>query len=227
MSYKKAKTVYPEFSTAQGESKAQLKCLDSSVTFERTNTNIIYHLLNPALTGVNVWNRIGRRISMVKLCLRAMWHGISGSNDPDPDALRWAIIYDRQPNNTFPLKEDLFQDIDRDGNVSTTALSWPNIYNDERFLFLVDEVMILPLDNLDFRGPGLITDTNGPKFNVYKEIDLQRLISIYSQDTLEPDEDPIHLLTTGSLFVAVYSNDDPGNFFYKMEIDARLRFYDN
>lgn len=88
--------------------------------------------LNLITGSVSPQNRIGCKILMRSLKLRAniLWPGSQVISAPSQ--VRFVVVYDRQSNGSIATRTDVFQD-------GTQGYSPINLSNAERFLVLVDE----------------------------------------------------------------------------------------
>lgn len=97
------------------------------------------------LNGAAFYNRIGTRTRAVSLELRGCIEP-SNVNETVVNAgfARVAIVYDRQPNGSFPKYDDIFTDYDSAGSTASGAFSGVNMNNRDRFLVLRDRKLLLP-----------------------------------------------------------------------------------
>lgn len=92
--------------------------------------------LNLVPSGTGFWNRIGSKISMSSLELSMSFQTVAGK----PSAIRWMLVYDKQPNAAYPLIDDLLRD-----NNAINASFHSTIRNASlhRFLVLRDQTTYL------------------------------------------------------------------------------------
>lgn len=94
--------------------------------------------LNCVQQGAAFYQRIGTKITIKSIRVS---FDIAGVTSPAIDVVRWALVYDRQPNAAFPAIADIFS------NNSGTATSYGsvNMVNRSRFQIIRDqEVAIDP-----------------------------------------------------------------------------------
>lgn len=94
--------------------------------------------LNLVSRGTEYNNRIGNKIKMKRLELH-YWLWYAGTTVIQPDEIRVAVVYDKQPNGATTISWDqVFQDVASDGNTidgPTVGINWKNR---ERFVVLMN-----------------------------------------------------------------------------------------
>lgn len=146
-------------------------------------------------------NRIGNKIQMCSLLIRANVMTVGNFTSVVPGQCRIVVVYDRQPNGTIAARGDIFQD--------ATLCGSPLMMNySGRFQVLADEYTESPA------APFMaVTWQKFIKFN---------LPAVYPGSGTNP--------TTGSITVWVAANGDINDVtpahFPTVQIITRLRFYD-
>lgn len=134
------KSVYP-----RSDLGPELKYLDTSAvgTFNYSGGSPGIVLLNGVAAGTANNQRIGRKVLIKSLELRIQFRQSSATTQ----AVRMAIVYDKQSNQAAPSIGDIF-------NVAATNLdpyAAKNLDNVERFIILKDEL-------IGFGGSALLND---------------------------------------------------------------------
>lgn len=130
----------------------EIKCADVSniELHPGTSTNMGTQYLNVIVAGSAGSQRIGRSIKMVS-------YGYCGSlqfTQPLPNStvwgdqiIRWAIVYDRQPDpqGTVPAFSEIYQDQgSNNATTNITTYSMRNENNKDRFLVLESHIIYVP-----------------------------------------------------------------------------------
>lgn len=96
--------------------------------------------LNLCYPGTSSFNRIGRRIRLLSIQLRAFihWNNASTTSITQPSPFACAIVYDSSPNGHSPSWTDVFTCIDQNGANPSGAHPhhFPNTNNQNRFTIL-------------------------------------------------------------------------------------------
>lgn len=135
--FKKAKPKNPAFKDANTVMRPEKKIIDVVNTLAPPIGSAFVTTplhLNPtaANTGTNQ-ARIGAKINMTSLDVKfnILWPGNQAVNSPSQ--IRTVIVYDKQANAAAPSRSDVFQD----------GVYWnspKNIFNQDRFIILADEI---------------------------------------------------------------------------------------
>jgi len=112
-------------------------------------------LANTIRLGTDSFNRIGRKIHMTSIGLRAR-QDVTGV--PGMGPFRMLVVYDKNPQATLPAVVDILA---ADSNVSQ-----PNLLNSDRFVTLIDQVTAPPGYNTASGNAGFVSD------NMYRKIGL-------------------------------------------------------
>jgi len=140
----------------QGGSAREVKCFDCTPVQAAAGGGITWGLsavtsgepgaafvgmtcLNEVLQSATVYGRVGAKILMKSIRLRAQFYLAA---DPSLAWVRVAVIYDRQPNGAYPLIGDIFADANTGAVPFSAGL---NITNKGRFTVFRDQV--IPFDS--------------------------------------------------------------------------------
>lgn len=200
----------------------EVKTVDIPQTSTLLSTTATFQLLNGIQEGSSFFNRVGRKVMMKSFRL-------TGSIIPDglgagnAHYIRIMVVYDRQPNGTFPAIADLLQNVDNAGAATTTSLSGMNMNNAERFLMLADLRIDIPQDSgtTDNQFASII-DYKG-EFNIDRYIKLRNLETHFkasSNPAVVADQ------STGSLFLCTFGNVAAASAEYDLQWTGRLRYHD-
>lgn len=134
-------------------SRQEVKCFDVSVANPTTQLTSFAAVasaepatafagiteLNCVQQGAAFYNRIGSKIAIKSLMVDFDLQSVTPATGID--VIRWALVYDRQPNAAFPAIADIFAN----NGGSTTSYAGVNMTNRSRFVVLRDqEVTIDP-----------------------------------------------------------------------------------
>jgi hypothetical protein len=108
------------------------------------NTSGSIYLLNGIQTGAGVYNRLGRKISMISLNLRVYVNVINQTLTSQDSIGRLMVLYDRQPNGGTPIFSDILQNTDQSDNTYSSSICGLNLNNRERFTVLMDQELYMP-----------------------------------------------------------------------------------
>lgn len=158
--------------------------------------------LNALADGATASSRIGARIRMKSVQIRAniLWQG--GQTLNAPAQVRFVVVYDKQANGAVATRSDVFAD-------GTYSISPGRNSNDERFVTLIDEVSD-PLANGQF----------SVNWSAYRKMELD---AMYAGSGAT-------IASTGALllFAAAMgdSNDSTATHFPEIEFYSRVRYTD-
>jgi len=162
-------------------------------------------LINGCATGTDFTDRIGRKIIMKNLLIRAEFAPNTAVNNNIGEQVRFLVVYDMQTNGAAPVTTDLLK------SVATNAPN--NLNNRDRFRVLVDKYYAFP--GVTYTAAAI---TNGSPVSkvlkIYKRFNLE---TIYSGTT-----NAVGSIQTGALWVFCLS----GNQYIATEWQARVRFED-
>lgn len=115
------------YSANQGNHGKELKSIDIAGTSYECSTTGSITLINGVATGDDYTNRDGRKITMKSIFVRG--HFNVGAT-PTGGAVRWMVVYDKQPNGAAPVITDIIAGANLAGN--------QNLNNRARFVVLRD-----------------------------------------------------------------------------------------
>lgn len=169
--------------------------------------------LNFIGTGTDIYQRIGRKICMKSIHLKARL--VSSGAVAVNDMVRLMIVYDRQANaTTGPTAGDLFQMTDPSGATSTTVFDFKNPSNEDRFKVLWDESFSLPQNGVTMND-SVWKNNSRTYIDKYIKMDAE---AHYVGGTNYP--------TTGGLFFVTYGSNAIAVAPTNVQWVARLRFTD-
>ena len=173
--------------------------------------------------GAGISNRIGNKIALKSLRIRATLDVTGNGGTPPPQNARMMIIYDRQVNGVYPAVDNILSDVNTSNTVTPgdylSSIN-PNFY--DRFIVLCDKIFIIgstPIAGGTDFGP---TEQKG--FVIDEFIKLKGLETQFSTST---NASPISNLNTGALYLIGFGDQSNGNEPYYMNAKFRLRYYDN
>jgi hypothetical protein len=215
MNYKKKKYGYKRYGqsnvrrwniNAYSNTGKEVKTFDARGYLPVCTTTQIA-LLNGMKTGTGYWNRIGSKVNLLSMQLRGAitWNNSMGSTACNEDFLRWAIVYDRQPNGTTPVWTDIFKGFDP---VAQTAIddAFENINpeNRDRFIIIRDKCVYIPPAGAGAAVSNTLTQYVDPSGSMCLDFyaKLGGLETKYNNGTAGTVGD----ITTGALWIVSRSN---------------------
>jgi len=181
--------------------------------------------------GPGLSQRIGNKVSLKSLRLRFSLIS-TGNTSFVPNDSRVMVIYDRQPNGSYPGINDVLNSLDQSNSLTnptfaqlvTTNLN-PN--NFERFTVLMDKSFTLPTYEVE----GDTTKSNGPTGNgqnspwwIDEYIKLRGLECCFKGTT---NPEVVGDVSTGNLFILSIGESIAASSSWGFQGTARLRFNDN
>jgi hypothetical protein len=173
--------------------------------------------LNAPIVGPETYQRIGRRIFMKSLQIKG---AIILGGTSVQDISRVLVVYDKQPNAALPVLADLVQN--SNAGLASNNLSFPNINNRDRFVYLKDYKILTPSFTVT---AGVITndvilDPIFHSFNFDWTIGLRKLEATYNAVNGGTVAD----ITTGSLFIVAFDGNNAGTV--SCAFSSRLTYTD-
>lgn len=213
----------------------EIKSVDvlPAVMSQAISTTAVFTLLNPVQEGSSFYNRVGRRITMKSLLLQGYIVTTESNAAPTvEDYMRLMVIYDRQPNGTFPVLADVLTSYNNAGATSSTSLDQINMNNRDRFHVLVDQRTYLhPVgaDGVLSTVSGTTYEKNGSgqqqTYNIKKFIKLRNLETHYKASS---NPAVIGDQATGALFLMIVGYAVAvGNAAFNFVGQSRLRYIDD
>lgn len=202
----------------------EIKTVDVNATTTVPSTTDTINLLNGLVEGVDGNNRVGRRVNMKSLKVRMFWGNVTGAAAViAPYVIRWAIVYDRQPNAANPAWADVFSNINvagtNDGGVVT---SFPNPTNFDRFVILRDGFR--NYDPINTTPSNQLQESGNRQDSV--ESHFVPLKGLESHFIAGAGAGTIADFRTGALLFMTKSNVAAANAQFNVTWTARLRYHD-
>lgn len=157
-------------------------------------------LLNGIASGSTAETRIGRKIVLKSLYLRAFVN--LNATSTFGSQIRVIVFYDKQANATAPAITDLL--------LADNYLSPNNLSNRDRFVVLCDEMM----------EPISVNANNSTAITVYKKLNLETMFNGGSAGTVGD-------ITSGSVYLMTAQNGIIGTAAPSFVFRSRIRFLDN
>lgn len=209
---------------AQKGSTTEKKWVDVNYTTSHMDNVGNFNLLNGLAKGTDVYNRIGRRIKMIRLNIRGYLFWNNNGAVPGADMMRAFLVYDREPNAAAPVIGDVLQGTDATGATSSSSIAHMNLNNADRFLILKEWLFSQSAaTNLIAAGP------NGPQavptmtelpFKYSKKLNLDVRYNAGTAGTIAD-------ITTGALYFVTYGIQTNANHQYDVAFSSRVRFTDS
>jgi len=198
------------------KSVAELKALDSVRTLllnnapAATNHNL---LCNACIQGTDRHNRIGRRINIKSINIRAYVYTSAASPAVIDDLFRFALVWDEQPTAAFPVMSDFWQDVNLSGVATTTTLSHNNLNNSQRFRTLRTHSMPL---NAELQA--LETNSGKAFWEWDVKCDFQTQYNAGNAGGLTD-------ITTGAIYMIAWGNNSPVEV-WSVDVACRIKYFD-
>lgn len=194
--------------------KAELKAFDIPTGNQIFTAAGFVATLNAPVTGTDMFNRVGRKIYMKSVFIRAFIQPVVGP--VAADVCRIIVFYDAQTNGVLPTGPDLLKDSTL--AAVSSGMSSVNLINRERFKILRDQQIIIPAyaTNItaSFGTPNPIDN-----FNITMFIPLRGLETVYNANNGGTSAD----IGSGGLFIMTI---DQNNQSHILSYNSRLRYYD-
>lgn len=203
----------------------EVKGVDGAVDvvsiIQTTGTNANIFVINAVQQGSGSWNRVGRKIRMKSLRIKAL---LEFSNVTNPivgqNTVRMVVVYDKQPSSgVVPNFDTIFGGTDQTGTEATTFLSNLRYDNTERFSVLKDEVITSSFKFVN--AAGTVTD----QYELDCFIKLKGLVTVFSGQS-----NPMTIadISTGAIYVAFRAEQNSVTQIASIQNSVyRLRYYDN
>lgn len=160
--------------------------------------------LNCIPQGATSYNRIGTKVVIKSIKFSTTFSMLGTA--PTTGIVRWMIVYDRQPNGSFPAISSILSQ-----NVSTVPgfYSGVNMANRSRFLVLRDQTMYFDVHQTNIRPVSTYIRTN--------------LESQFTSTT-----STIGDITTGAVYFVAFTNTagTAANYFNNYATTCRIRYID-
>lgn len=182
----------------------------------------VFTLLNGLTRGTDSYQRVARRVKLVRVNVRGHVAFNQLGAAPGADYLRAFLVYDRESNGATPAFSDILQDTNNAGATSTSAYSNININNADRFAILKEWLWgLTAASNSAGAATGVETIPTFSEipFKYSKKLDLD---TRYNSGNAGTSAD----ITTGALYLVTCGIQTAANAQYALNIDCRVRFVD-
>nr|WAE42732.1 MAG: capsid protein [Cressdnaviricota sp.] len=183
--------------------------------------------LNLCQQGTGISQRVGNKISMKSLKIRLQLQQTANTSPQTNNHNRFLIVYDRQPNTTYPASNTILSSIGGNNvlanGIYTDSLN-PNLM--DRYTILMDEMLVLPQwDTGAITATSNTTSTEHREFCIDRYINLKSLVTNYSGSASPMT---LSLISTGALYVICYGSASiNGTDSWQLYGSIRLRYHDN
>lgn len=202
--YKKARTAPAKPAPYRTRNNTELKYLDTNTlnTTISPSGTIVDPSLNLILQGTSDQDRIGRRVIIKNVLIRATFKNITSKAY---DNLRLIVYHDKQTNKDKPLVSDIVTD--------ASYYAFNNLNNKERFRILADHYVDVSSGTVNSLGPPAVYSEDSKSFQIYKQCE----IPIEYAGTVGDITD----LTSGNIGVLAFAKE--GGI---LDMRTRVRFLD-
>lgn len=191
----------------------EIKSVDPSVsalTFP-VNSALAASILNDTTTGVDYFNRVGRKVTGVSLRVRG--HFLPPVGSYINDHLRWIIFYDKQPNNAIATWADIVKSQSSVGS-SNLVVDGLNMDNRDRFKILREGMFSAPTWN------NVTANALGPAYPTSEEMCIDKFISLKGLETMYSSAG-LATVQSGAIGIIGQANNGVG---WRLNYSARYRF---
>lgn len=218
-SFKKVKFNPP---AVQKGTNMERKWVDTGAVQSAFTSAGVLTLLNGLTRGTDSYQRVARRVKLVRVNVRGHIQNYQAGAAPGADYLRAFLVYDRESNGATPALSDILQDTTSAGATSTSAYSQVNINNADRFA-IVKEWLWGTIHQSNVGGGSTGVDTlptlSEVPFKYSKKLDLDTRFNSGNAGTSAD-------ITTGALYLVTCGIQSAANAQYALNIDCRVRFVD-
>jgi len=140
--------------------------------------------------------------------------------------LRILIIYDRQPEGSFPTISEFLTSRDQSNVAGSNSFSGMNMVNNERFLFLRDIRVAIPQNDFTVpttEGISPLIDYTTNRVNINEFIKCHNLTTVYKSNSI-PSQIPD--ISTGAFYFFCLGNLAPEVAAYQILWQIRYRYTD-
>lgn len=193
---------------------SELKWVDyTPVTVTASTTNNIY-TLNFVATGSDAYNRVGRKINVKSIQIKARF--VPSGNAAINDMVRLMVVYDRQGYQGAITFADIVKSTDSAGLTSSTVYDHKNPDNESRFKILMDQTWNLPQNAASIDSSVLTDYTKGTMIDKYIKCNT---MTDFQAGSNIPDTGAIYFVVMGQQVVASAPT--------SVQWTSRVRFTDN
>jgi len=140
-----------------------------------------------------------------------------------PDFLKWAIVYDRQPNGALPTYQQIFQLYDQTGATHSDAYSDVNLDERDRFMIIRHKTYNGPAQDVAGATPAQTIGIPVEDQQINEFIKLKRLTTHFN-GTAAPLT--ITNIVTGALYLVTQGLKPVASAPFDMNLAFRLRYDD-
>lgn len=192
---------------------SELKYVDTTlVTTLASTTNNIY-TINFIALGTDVVNRIGRKINVKSVQVKARFvpSGAAAINDN----VRLLVIYDRQGYQGAVTFADFVKCTDSAGLTSSTVYDMKNLDNEHRFKVLMDKTFSFPQNGATMSASDYTDYTKGTMVDKYIKINAD---CSFAAGTNLPD--------TGAIYFCIHGQQAAASAPTSVQWTSRVRYTD-
>lgn len=193
------------------------------------NSNVGFFYWNGLAQGTGNYQRVGTKAFMrtLQLIWQVKWTDAAAVAGTVPTRCKVAIIYDKDPQNTLPLFQDVFRQVTPSGSAGADIDSFLNLDNSDRFRIIYHKMFQISgvtasgspgtasLENRQATDPTTHTDRTFFKLNLpleYKHDGTSGLIDQVKQ---------------GAMYVLFYNDNYTASQEYlRIDISMRMRYTD-
>jgi len=184
----------------------ELKSIDVQVAAGNMTTTATVVLLNGCVTGADINNRIGRKMTMKSLMLRLNFSPVATTDSPIGCTARAMVIYDAQSNASTITGAQVLR--------SDSFLEPNNLENRDRFTVLMDKFITLPAAN--YTASETVGGSPTPRLvKKYLRINKDSVFNTTNGGTFAD-------ITSGGLWFLIIAS----NTTQQVQMNSRLRFVD-
>jgi len=209
-----------------GEKKGVDILLTQDPVLATTNTNGGAFTLNLIASGNGSFNRVGRKVFLKSVFLRAVISfehaGLATTSNVLGNELRAVVVYDKQPSGTLPTFDDIMGHTLQDGTEACLFNDPPRYDNMSRFQVLSDEYIPMKIEAV--QNAGGTEDTVTDVYHLEKYIKLGNRETIFSGQSATCT---IADISSGGLYVYFrcwYADPDQSEINVSSASIARLRY---
>lgn len=223
-----ANTQVPRLMPASGTEKKVVffGSADSVNTNGALNATGTISGINLIQVGSSMFNRVGRKIQLRSVRLRCHVIPIQGATRTNsvPDLGRVCVVYDKQTNGAFPVLADVYQDTEQSGANTQTALTGLNMNNRDRFISIIDKMVMLPSGTIT---NGYLTEAYPDNGENNSTLDEYRKLNLHTYYKADSNPAVIGDVATGGLYFICFALAyTAGTELYTLLWNCRIKYVD-
>lgn len=193
---------------------SELKYVDYTLVTTLASTTSNIYTLNFLALGTDVVNRIGRKINVKSVQIKARFvpSGAAAINDN----VRLLVIYDRQGYQGAVTFADFIKNTDSAGLTSSTVYDFKNLDNEHRFKVLMDQSYTFPQNGATMSSSDYTDFTKGTMVDKYIKINADCSFGAGS-----------NLPDTGAIYFCVAGQQAAASAPTSVQWTSRVRYTDN